>query len=241
MIVSHKKSFVMLLPWKTASQTVRRRLARYDAGLYSEFFYFNSYLNRVVHQHITCADFACLPESKIGYFIGAFIRNPYDRVYSGFRQLQTDIKLQPRAKYPAPWIRDLVASQLAENQLQLQRAQYEIDAWLKLVGDEQIYEIGRNSNFPLHPVHYWTHIAGKQVVDFVGRVEAFEEDFEAFLSKVGIASVEQVNANVVEMQGDSKVNPFGYRYVNRMNSRSIGRINALFKDDFEIFGYDKVD
>ena len=240
MIVSHQKRFVMLLPWKTASQTIRHRLAPYDAAVYPEFFYFNSYLNRIVHQHITCADFVCLPESKLGYFSGTFIRNPYDRVYSGFRQLQTDIELQPRRRYPVPWIRDLVARQLAENHSQLQQAQFQFDDWLKLVGDEQIYEIGRNSNFSLHPVHYWTHFAGKQLVDFVGRVETFEEDFKVFLAKVGIDRVEQVNSNVVEILGDSNANPFGYRYVNRMNSRSIGRINQLFQTDFEIFGYDRL-
>jgi hypothetical protein len=31
----------------------------------------------------------------------------------------------------------------------------------------------------------------------------------------------------------------GERYLNRMNARSIGNINALFREDFDLFGYDR--
>lgn len=78
------------------------RLEEYNDSPYDRFFYFNSYLNRIVHQHIICADFACLPESKLGYFTASFVRNPYDRVYSGFRQLQKDLREQPHAIYAEP-------------------------------------------------------------------------------------------------------------------------------------------
>ena len=47
--------------------------------------------------------------------------------------------------------------------MQLIQAQFQFDRWLDLVSDDQIYEIGRNTNFCLHPCHYWTHIGGKRV------------------------------------------------------------------------------
>jgi len=101
MIISHNKKFVMLEPWKTASQTMRARLHEHSEceSRYPGFFYFNPYLNRVVHQHITRAEFDCLPEAKLGYLTAAFVRNPYDRVNSGFRQLQKDIQEQPSALF----------------------------------------------------------------------------------------------------------------------------------------------
>jgi hypothetical protein len=182
MIISHKNRFMMLGPWKTASQTTRARLRRYDESQYPTFFYFNTYLNRVVHQHITRAEFECLPEAKLGYLAATFVRNPYDRAYSGFRQLQKDIQEQPSASFPEPWIRDLVRQQLAENFAQLCRAGFQFDDWIALVRDEQVYEIGRNSNFPLHPAHYWFHIGDVRAVDFIGQVETFEADFRRFLS-----------------------------------------------------------
>jgi hypothetical protein len=72
MILSHAKRFVMFLPWKTASQTTASRIAAYNESPYSRFFHFNPHLCRVVHQHLICADFAALPESKNGYFLASF-------------------------------------------------------------------------------------------------------------------------------------------------------------------------
>jgi hypothetical protein len=240
MIISHKRRFVMLLPWKTASQTMLARLRPYNESPYDGFFAFNPYLNRVVHQHITCAEFAGLPESRLEYYYGSFVRNPYDRVYSGFRQLQKDIQEQSDLPFPKPWIRDLVAKQLAENLAQLRQADFRFDVWLALVREDQVYEVGRSSSFPLHPAHYWTHIAGRQVVDFVGRVEQFEVCFGEFLDRVGIGQLDPINENVVDLQGNSAQNPFGYRYADRMSARSIDKIQDLFAADFELFDYPRI-
>jgi hypothetical protein len=240
MIISHEKRFAMFRPWKTASQTTSLRLQGYNDSPYDEFYRYNPYLNRIVHQHITCADFACLPESGLGYFTASFVRNPYDRVYSGFRQLQRDIQDQPHYDFLTPWIRNLVIAQLAENRQQLTKAEYAFDSWMALVTEEQIYEIGRNTSFPLHPSHFWTHIAERKVVDFIGRIESYETDFQRFLSQVGIEELPACNANVVDLVGGSLSNPFGYRYVDRMDSRSIEKINYLFERDFELFDYQRL-
>ena len=240
MLISHKKRFVMLLPWKTASQSMKLRLTSYIESPHPATFHFNVYLNRVTHQHLTLADFESLPESALGYYTAAFVRNPYDRVYSGFRQLQKDIEEQPGLPYPEPWVRDLVMRQLSDNAAQLSQAQHDFDKWLDLVGDDQVYEAGRNTNFSLHPVHYWTHRAGRQAVSFVGRVESFEDDFERFLARVDIREVDRVNANVVDLKGAAASNPFGYRYVDRMSAPSVRKINRLFAQDFDYFGYERI-
>jgi hypothetical protein len=230
----------MLLPWKTASQTAVGRLLEYDESPYSKFFEFNVYLNRVVHQHLTYADLTALPEFNLHYFIASFVRNPYDRAYSGFLQLQEDAKNQPGMDFGPAWIRDLVRGQIVENMKQMIEASYEFNAWLDLIKPEQIYEAGRNTNFPLHPAHYWTHSNGNQAVQFVGKVENFEVDFAKFAEAVNLETVSTINRNVRDLLGNSKDNQFGYRYVDRMNSRSIAKINELFAEDFEIFGYEKV-
>jgi hypothetical protein len=240
MIISHKKKFIILAPWKTASQTMRLRLNNYNESPYSPFFHFNTYLNRVVHQHLTCADFFCLPESRLSYIVSAFTRNPYDRVYSGFKQLQKDISTQPYATFPQQWIHELVMRQLSENFTQLCKSGFQFDAWLQLVRDDQIYESERNTNFPLYPAHYWTHIAGKQMVEFIGRVENFEQDFTTLLSKIGVDEITPGNANVSPVSNDSGDNPQRYRYVHLMSRASIEKINDLFADDFSLFGYAQI-
>jgi hypothetical protein len=240
-IISHKQKFVMLATWKAASQTLRKRLRDYNESPYSRLYDFNPHLNRVVHhQHMTCAEFRSLPEARLGYFVGAFVRNPYDRVYSGFRQLQLDARVMPRLPFPQPWIRDLVTRQITDNLSQLMEARFEFDAWLGLLRDEQILEVGRNTSFLLHPAHYWTHVAGERAVDFLGRVEHFEADFSRFLAVFGIELGRQRNANVSDLDGDAGSNTHGYRYVTRMEPRSRARINDLFRQDFEFLGYEKV-
>jgi hypothetical protein len=65
-IISDKSHFVLLSPWKTASSTSHLRLVAYNESPYSRFFYFNPFLQRVLHQHITYPEFAALPEGRKG-------------------------------------------------------------------------------------------------------------------------------------------------------------------------------
>jgi hypothetical protein len=238
MILSHRQHFVLLAPWKTASSTAYLRLERYNESRYSRFYDCNPYLQRVVHQHITYAEFAMLPESREGFLIGAFVRNPYDRVYSGFLQLQRDVQQQPSASFPNPWIKTVVMRQLADNFAQLAAGEFNFDKWFGLVEEYQIYEVGRNSSFPLHPAHYWTGIDREQKIDFVGKVESFELDFGAFCGRVGITPSERANANVSDGPPDYQT-PAHSRYLNLMSAASISKINTLFSSDFELFGYEK--
>ena len=238
MILSHRHRFVLLQPWKTASSTAHLRLARYDESPYSRFYDYNPHLQRVVHQHITFAEFAALPESRQGYVTGTFVRNPYDRVYSGFLQLQRDIREQPAAPFPNDWIKALVMRQLADNQAQLAAGDFEFDKWFALVEEHQIYEVGRNSSFPLHPAHYWTGIDRERKVDFIGKVECFERDFDAFCGRVGIEPEERASINVSDRLPKPQ-SPGRSHYVNRMSAASISKIESLFDADFELFGYEK--
>ncbi len=237
MIISHRHRFVMLSPWKAASSTIRLRLNSYDEGPHSGFFHFNTYSNRVVHQHLTLADFRLLPESQLGYTTAAFVRNPYDRAYSGFIQLQRDIAELPKVAYPSEWIRELVTAQLAANARRIIAAGYDFNQWILTLPEYEIHEAGRNTNMPLHPAHYWTHAQGQQSVDFVGKVENFEADLERLCTRIGIPLPAKENANVTDALQDPSL--LGYRYVSRMSRGAIDRINRLFAEDFATFGYEQ--
>ena len=105
--------------------------------------------------------------------------------------------------------------------------------------EEQIYETGNNSNFPLHPAHYWTHIATEKKVDFIGKVENFEEDFVRLCAVLALEDVTECNSNV-SAPVHRKRNPQGYQYTHLMSASSIDKINYLFRDDFLLLGYDPV-
>jgi hypothetical protein len=238
MVICHSKRFAVLLTWKAASQTIQARLERYQESSYEAYYHFNPYLARVVHQHMTCADFVALPESKFGYFTAAFVRNPYDRVYSGFRQVRSDVIMQPEYEKPVGWVRHLVMKQIAKNFSKLCAAGFDFDSWVAQLSYEDIYDIGTNMTFPLHPSHYWTHYGDRQFVDFIGRVECFEEDFERLCSKLGVEAGPAIDLNVSEMPNHPNHNE--YKYVTRMNRHSIDRINELFRNDFELLGYERL-
>lgn len=239
MIISPRHRLVILLPWKAASQTLRARLRGINRSPYSEFFHFNPDLNRVVHQHATLADFLGMPESQRGYRVAVFVRNPYDRVYSGFKQLARDVAAQPTMRFSNPWIRELVQQQLAENLTLMREAAFDLDAWFSRLPAYELLEAGRNTSLPLHPANYWTHTKGFQAADFIGRVETFESDFCALLERYGIEAAGMQNENQSDV-GDSAPDANGYRHVNRLGAETVERINEIFAADFSLLGYEKV-
>ena len=236
MLVSHEARLIILLPWKTASQTVRARLAETAASPYPHFYAFNPALHRVVHQHLTLTDFLALPEAQLGYRLAAFVRNPYDRVVSGFTQMIRDANWQPRAAFPADWIRDWVTERIAANMTGAIAAGYDASRWIETLPAHKVWNAGQDCTLPLHPAHCWTHRAGRPSLDFVGRVESFEADFARLCAAFGLTAANDRNENVsAELNAAPDAN--GYRYADRLTPAARRRINELFAGDFEAFGY----
>jgi hypothetical protein len=237
MLISDELRLIVLAPWKCASSTLHYTLEKYNTqGDYDRFFYFNPYLQRVVHQHITLADLFNLPESRLGYFTATFVRNPYDRAYSGFMQIQRDFAEQPKHLFTSAWIGDLVRTQIADNMHLIVRSGFDFDNWIQLVPEYEVREVGRNTNMPLHPAHYWTHLNGRRRVDFVGKVEKFSDDFKKFINVIKIEEPELISSNISFEDNMTD----GYRYTNRMNRRSLDRINYLFEEDFRLLDYEMI-
>lgn len=235
MIYVPDHALLIFSPWKTASSTMSLRLRSLDRWPYPRFYHFAPRLNRIVHHHITCSDFSLYPEAALGLLTASFVRNPYDRVYSGFLQLQRDFEQQPRMAFENDWVRRHVMRQLADNFAQVASAGFDVDRWFSSVGEEQIYEAGRNSSFPLHPAHYWTHCGSEPFVDVVGRVESFDVDFDALLARCGLSGLPRVDANVSAVGDESSA--ADYRHARRLSRRTLDKINVLFRRDFELFGY----
>ena len=104
--------------------------------------------------------------------------------------------------------------------------------------EHEIHHTGSNLLFLLHPLRYWTHQGQKQCVNFIGRVENFENDFLRLVSSWSLPVYDMsVNENT---SGDIAASANAYRHLERMNHVSIDRLNELFSDDFELFGYEKV-
>lgn len=235
MIISHSKCFVLFSPWKTASTTLHASLERYNDNPYERFFHFNRRLGRVVHQHLTLGDFLALPEANLGYRTAAFVRNPYDRAYSGFIQIQRDFETQPRVHTSPEWISDLIKLQVSENMARVIAAGFDFDEWMSRLPEYEIYDCGRNTNMPLHPAHYWTH-AEDFTVDFIGKVENFSSDY---LGLCKFFNIEPPKIKTKNASENRQISRRSYsRYAGRMSRRSLDRINELYSRDFDLFGYE---
>lgn len=239
MIHIPEKKLNLLLPWKCASQTLQLRLKAYAKPKYPKLFYYNSYLNRVCQQHLELGGFLALPESKIGYALAVFVRNPYDRVYSGFHQLIRDIKVIPTLQFKDQWVKDLVLSDIAANHKTLHDAQFDVNNWFSMIRPYEILESGRNTCFNLHPASYWTHSNGSLIPNFIGHVESFEECFLRLTNRFGIQCNSLGNANVAN-PNFKHLDRTNYQYIDHFDVNTISKINALFHDDFMNFGYEKI-
>jgi len=236
MIVIPERRLVLLLPWKCASQTLRSRLAALDARPYPTFFHVNSALGRLAHQHLTLSDFAMLPEAQRGYRIAVFVRNPYDRVHSGFLQLRRDVIWQRHAAFPDEAVKSAVLRQLDGVAAALGAARGSASRWFSGLADDVVLTGGFNSSIPLHPCHYWTHRDGRLAVDFIGRVETFEADFRRLRETYDLPDLPTDSINVSKIP-DADLPRDGYRHIRKFDAAALARIERLFADDFTRFGY----
>ena len=240
MIVIPERRLVLLLPWKCASQTLRSRLGALDARPYPTFFHVNSALGRLAHQHLTLADFEMLPEARRGYRIAVFVRNPYDRVHSGFLQLRRDVVWQRHAAFPDEAVKSAVLRQLDGVAAALGAARGSASRWFSSLADEVVLTGGFNSSIPLHPCHYWTHRDGRQAVDFIGRVETFEADFHRLRETYDLPDLPLDSTNVSKVP-DAAPPDGAYRHARKFDAAARARIERLFADDFAQFGYATAD
>lgn len=236
MLLIPASRLALLFPWKTASQTLQARLGHLGRQPYPKLPAFNPRLRRVVHQHLTLADWEALPESREGYRVAVFVRNPYDRVVSGFRQLLRDVQVLPRLRHPSPMVRELIAEQVGRIYAGLSRAAFDVDRWFQQLPTHDLLEAGQNVALPLYPCTYWTHGEAGQKAEFIGRVETFEVDFQRMRERYALPPTSAENAN---RSDDLPARPDanGYLYAHRLRPRTIARINEVFAEDFEQLGY----
>ena len=230
MIVSDSHQFICFRPWKVASSTLGARLGRYDCGRYPPEPHFNAHLQKDISKHIALRDFAGLPESSEPYYRFTFVRNPYDRIYSGFLQrrwrlLNDDEFLQsdPELAIELENINGGFGQFLSYH-----KERYARDG--KLVGGH---------------LHEYVYHDGTSMVDFVGHVETFEKSFAEVCTAIGVEDAPKINANVrfedrARIDNDSDWSN-AYRYIHEFDADMVRTTNELYARDFELLQYRALD
>ncbi len=227
MIVSDSKKFVCFRPWKCASTTLTKRLKAYDNGKFpaspTEYEGFQGKLSK---HSWTIENFLKLPESQLGYFSFVFLRNPYDRAYSGFLQRQHRLaEVNP------------VGGEFKAIEKGFQSF---LEFWSRRF-EERGQVIGNLMT------DYVEH-EGRRWVNYVGHLETFEVDLKDLFEKLGIDSGSQagknpnanVRASVDTLSSDGRDNA-SYRYLDEYTPETVSLVNHLAARDFRSTDYRRIE
>jgi len=177
-------------------------------GFFSEHFTIKRFL---------ASEYAPLMEE---YFKFTFVRNPYDKLYSGFIQDLYAAKSYPR------WIdaKGRLIDEIGDNFNKYMQEH---------VANSDILNDWKWVCFT--PLHAFTHKDGIYRLDWFGRTENLEADLHILSQKLGLAIGNVENKNVRQP-------PLGeQKYLDKYERRTVELVNDLYAFDFEFFGYEKLD
>ncbi len=142
-------------------------------------------------------------ESIKEYFSFTFVRNPFDRVVSVATRFGIDVK------------------EFVDN----------LDKYVpNKIGDIETREDynKRVIFFHAQPCSIYTHIDGKQILDFVGKLENVQYDYERLCEELGILSEQ-----VPHIHQSNRARDYKIYYDDDM----IRKVEERYKDDIKLFNY----
>lgn len=222
MIISHSKRFIFFHIGKTGGTTIQTRLASYhedDRG----FLCFDP--DRFgVHNH-TNYPYFLQSQDRAGqfarYFKFCFVRNPYDFLYSVFRQ----------------WIKTGLIQPVDFN------AWLTSHAFVEAFNTLSLPHILEGQGLTDGVMHLYTHRDNACLMDVIGRVEFFEYEFDKICRRLGISVGSRVNANILtdpvhlDPQGTALNSKKCYKYLGKYSKAGLEIVNHYFTKDFELHGY----
>lgn len=199
MLISHEYKFIFLAVPKTGSSTM------------------NVAFNHLKHpepdeHHMGISDvLKKFPECK-EYFKFAFIRNPWDRLVSGYCDFIQHRKKQwsEKVRYEKPLLSEY--KDFTEFCIDFPNSKWANDVHLR-------------------PQHLFLEVDGKMEMDFVGRFENLKMDFHYICSQVGY----NYNKNLLDKKY-RKTDHKNYKEYYTEETKNI--IGEFFKRDIELFNYE---
>jgi hypothetical protein len=203
MIISHKHKFIFIAVPKTGTTSIEAKLNPFNEVLeLSREVMARRSLNI---KHITLENLKAHTNKNLdSYFSFSFCRNPWDRHLSIFKYYKKSIKKWEK-KCPPQWFEHY-------------------QRYTNLVGGFQYF----NDFVKSRPrwVELQTHWLSKNI-DFIGRMENIQTDFNIICDKIGIDRLKLDHLN--------KSNEKDYREV--YNEESIDIVAKAYKKDIDYLGY----
>ena len=222
----HTPDVIFIAVPKTGSQSVRaalhqKGLVEYSENSYGHFQGQDRGMVSFGHLHLDALREAGIVDETFfaKAFKFAFVRNPYDRLYSAYSYLsrlglrQNATSIQSRIhRYKN--FRDFVLNEIEG----------------KPFTGPGLYKVRENSL--LAPQVQWLDSpSGAPFTDFVGRFERLEEDWEEVCSKVGLANTQLPKLNT----STKKVTKSDYR--SAYTTDLVDIVSTAYRDDLTRFKY----
>lgn len=215
MVISHRHRYLYFVVPKCASATVRQSLAPYTDIGYP--------VTKGGAQHVTIEAFLASEQASLwdeGYLRFSFVRNPYDRLYSGWVQDRFAATQSPRWQRAKAAIFERTGDDFGRYVVEHVRHADRLHAWDWICWC---------------PMHAFVCRDGQPALDFVGRAEDVEGGLAELSKRLGIPIAKAVDANV-------NVPPTaGLKHMEHYDRATIEVVNELYAEDFSLFGYDVLD
>lgn len=220
MIISHKYKFIFFCNGKTGTTSIENCLLKHNEVDFN--FNVPGFFNT---KHIPPSIAKAFVPSSIwnSYFKFVFVRNPWDWFVSNwkynfrYRRFPNYYISRPKEIFRLP-------KAIKENELNRKEifSTEDVDLlfnYLKKFRTLPYSECYFQSN-------YVFDIEGNQLVDFVGRYEMLDENFDKITKRIGIAEkLPHLNKTKTKI------------YTNYFTSESRERVRELWKKDIDAFGY----
>ncbi len=210
MPLSTSKMFIYFVIPKCASATVRISIEEHvDIKRLPDFFSEHFTIDRFLE-----SEFADLIKT---YFKFTFVRNPYDKIYSGYMQDKFASENYPRWIEAKKDIFDIIGDDF--NQYMQ-----------KHVANSDILGDWRWVCFT--PMHAFSHHNDRYLLDWYGRVENLENDLTYLYNKLDLGALNIENRNVRTPISNN------LKYLDKYERKTIELVNKIYRFDFEFFGYE---
>lgn len=231
MIISHKHKFIFFCNMKTGTTSIEKVLEPFQEGKEYNFDIKGIYNGKHVPPVIIKA---CLPQDIWNnYFKFTFVRNPWDRFVSGWKyhlagqliQVQFPSLLQhPRGAIKVLKKFNYSFQQIKEMQERKIFSCEDVDYYFNHY--KSIFGIPPYSGNHQH--HYVFDLDGNQIIDFIGRFEQLEDDFNIIKDKLNLNS----DINLPHLNSTKRFN-----YQKYFTEESKQHLAKLWHKDVNLFGY----
>ena len=200
MIINKKYGFLFVHIQKNAGSSIKKELSNFEDT--SEYKYWHSFIDPEI-------------ENLQNYFKFCFVRNPWDRLVSWYNMMLSKGIHNDFSGYL------LSNSKNFSEFLDLTNIIYETNKF----ECNDLYLYPKSISF--NQLDYVSDNDGKILVDFIGKFENLQEDYNQICDKIKIKSFRL-----------EKINQYNHKdYKSYYNDRDIEKVYNLYKRDIEYFDY----